>query len=465
MGVQFVPPETVAPLYARTAAVLDACLQAPSVEAAAQYRAEQLTDVLGEVQCHARPRVQTPIVALDTATAPLAPLRIAVTQVTYAPGLFSTGLRWGAVYHPDVLRVLDAVLPSDDTCAVSASVPSSSTSSTAATGDTSATLLVVGNDFLLRLVAGACLHLCAARGDSAAPLRDARFCLVPAGTCRFAELLAARDPAYRAHVVDPLRYLSSVCPRPAPVQQQQQQQRRRAPAGDMDGRALPSPASCACALVESFCTDAQCTLAVPVTVCQCDDLQRRTCHAHVFFAQCAVSSQMEKQQPATAKPSFNVALAFDVVAPDGSTQHVTETRKIAAAILSRPVSKLFRMDLVLSTEDDVVCVFLSFPLLSPSFLVFHWLFMLFVFVLSTAQGKNTVGNPRDQPGHEHQRRQQGPLCHCGRPAVRSIHAPPLCPHPSHHALCTLSSHFIKHCHHNQKQHHVFLCSVFFFLSE
>lgn len=368
VGVQFLPPELVAPLYARTAAVLDGCLAAPSAAAAAQYRAAQLTDVLGEVQCRARARLQTPLVALGAAD--LAPARAAVTQVALAPGQFCAGLRWCAVYHPDVLRVLEAALqPADDRAAA------------AAAREAGATLVVVGNDFFLRLVAGACLHLCAARGDGAAPLRDARFCLVPAPACRFAALLAARDPAYRAHVVDSLRYLAAVCPRvapsspvstPAPAPPPLQQQRRRvgmvgggrAPvvAGDIaDGRALPNPAACASMLVESFCADAQCTLAVPVTVCQCDDLQRRTCHAHVFFAQCTVSSQMEKQQPAAPKPAFNVALVYDVVALDGTTQHVTESRKIACATLSRPIAKLFRMDLVLSTEEDSVCVVFFLP--------------------------------------------------------------------------------------------------------
>ena len=445
VGVQFLPPELVAPLDARTAAVLDACLQAPSVAAAAQYRAAQLTDVLGEVQCRARVRVQTPLV--DLGAAALAPLRAAVTQVALAPGQFRTGLRWNAVYHPDVLRVLEAVLQPDDERGVPAR-------------DAGTTLAVLGNDFLLRLVAGACLHLCAARGDDAAPLRDARFCLVPAPACRFAERLAARDPAYRTHVVDSLRYLTSVCPRVAAassstvaLQQQQQQQRKRmgvrAVASDaMDGGcALPNPAACAAMLVESFCADAPCTLAVPVTVCQCDDLQRRTCHAHVFFAQCAVSSQMEKQQPAAAKQAFNVALAYDVVAPDGTTQHVAETRKIASATLSRPVAKLFRMDLVLATEEDSVCVF---PL--PQFALVCSLGADATTTTTTAKGQDTAGSPGEQRGHEHQRREQGPLCHRRRPAVRPVHAPPLCPHARHHALCTLPPHLIKQQHHHRHDH-------------
>ena len=355
VGVQFVPPAVVDTLYTRVMAVMDNCLKAPNKSEAAKYRAGELADVYEELLAHQKPRVQVPLVRLR-AEQPAA-LRPSFTSVYYAAEQFPTGTPWNVVYHSETLKLLDAMLRTDRELQGRAGTQM---------------VCLVGNDFLLRLVAGSLLlFLTTAR---ASQMLDIRFYLVPSPSCRLAELLAAEDAAYRVQVVDGIAYFRAVQPRFAShdsefVRTERMRAMKRSKealrASPLSGRALPNPASLVAALVDAYCAGAQQTLCVPLTVCQCHDLQHRFCHSHVFFAQCAVSSHMAAQ--AGVRPSaFSATLAYDAVAADGTTTHRAETRRVYAVTVNKPLAGPYRLELTILAEDDTVCCSSPFLILPPS---------------------------------------------------------------------------------------------------
>ena len=348
VGVQFLPVSELDELYKRTMTVMDNCLKAPSKEEAEKYRNGELTDIFGLIQCHMKPRVQTQLIDLPSIYP--VDLRVNFTHVYYSGEQFPTGTQWKLVYHLEAFKVFDSLVQQQD-------------KEYQGKSGVAMKMGIVGDDFLLRIVAGTYLHFCQSKPENSQIL-DIHFYLIPSPSCRFAEMIYNEDSAYKTQVIDSMKYLLSIHPQfpdrysQVPLTERSRKLARATdslPISEISGRELPNPASCMSMIVDSFCTDAQCVMNVPITVCQCDDLQRRFCHSHVFFSQCVLSPWMEKQQTNGSKQFFNIAISYEAVGADGSTKRTVENKRVYSVVINRLISTSFKMELLIYAEDDSVC--------------------------------------------------------------------------------------------------------------
>lgn len=172
---------------------------------------------------------------------------------------------------------------------------------------------VLGSDNLLQLVAGTYIVMCKEFPQNAEKfLVD--FYLIPVEECSFGLEFSRVDSWFRTHVCEALRYAEAISPpflfakdtpptlrhfTEAELQSAQQQRESRVHAEDGDsvsskdysGYAIPNPPMMVEKILSGFFSDARTSFRLPISLCQCWQMEGRFTVSFPFFTECKTVPQ------------------------------------------------------------------------------------------------------------------------------------------------------------------------------
>jgi len=212
-------------------------------------------------------------------------------------------------------------------------------------------VVVVGNDSLLRSIVST--YLCFMHNQSEnSSQSDMVFYVIPSPSCMLGTMLAEKDEWYNVHVVESLRYLMSVFPQlPAHsskyvISEKAAMMKRSTETfprcQGMSPKDVASPPLFVSSVLNSFLVDANYVFKMPITLCQCWDMQKKFCQSHVFLGECIITETSKQQIICSC--NFNIC---------GGSRISVEKKKYETFMIKRNLSSAsnFSMEYSFRSED------------------------------------------------------------------------------------------------------------------
>jgi len=333
IGVHFIEPDALKNLWQSANKIMTDSLLFSSEKEAAEYRRAALINLYGELQQKVTPQLYLAdrngeaLDLLDDSMLYAYGHNIATTQL-FVPEQEPTATPWNISFNNETHKLLESL---------------------SANKKYKQRVVVIGNDGLLRSIASTYLCFVSTLPEGTAP-PDIVFYVIPSPSSILSNLLAEKDEWYGTHVVDCLKYLVSVFPQ-LPAQSSKYVISEKAALMKRSTETFPrckgmSPKDCAnpplflSSLLDSFLVDAQCVLKMPMTLCQCWDMQKKFCKSHVFLGECVIAES--NKQPFICTSNYSII---------GGTRMCDAKKKVDYIIAKRNLSSTFYMEYFVRSEE------------------------------------------------------------------------------------------------------------------